>query len=363
MTERKTRTVRDRSVRVQLTDRDIEILTLVGLMGFVTSTMIAVEIFMAPGRSPDAARDACLRRTRKLFDAGYLHRYLVGSQHPDVLSLTRRGRAALEARLPEELTTRMRLVGAPRVGALRHRLDIASARLWVSALVRGGWFAKRGNHRTTSFIRHLERSSASGLSHKFVVRRPEPRTEHSLRWLSGYGGEADALGLRRVSPDGIALVDDTIAIAIEVDCGTESLRVIRGKVQRYRSVLAAGAVAEVWFIIDAGARRLRAIEEVLREAELEEVSRVMPLSITTPRPPTAPPPVVGVVTLPDVRRAAHPPDPRVTAVQRSAPVTQKGNEGRARNAAKIRPGSGGHPAAACAPEWGPVWGGEGGRDA
>src|SRR5688572_23286116 len=82
-----------RSATVVLTERDLDLLTFVGLVGYASQDQLAGEFF--------TSRDRCRRRTRQLVDVGYLRITLVDSRAPYLLSLTSSGLRVLEAERPE----------------------------------------------------------------------------------------------------------------------------------------------------------------------------------------------------------------------------------------------------------------------
>lgn len=217
-----------------LTDRDLDALTLTGLCTYVSTNQLAREFF--------PTLDRARRRLRVLFDAGYVSITLASSTLPNLVSLTRKSLSSLsEAR--KEVADRLRLAGTIRLAGVRHHLGVVDARLYAAAL---------------------------------GVRRGAPL----VRWSNGSSERFKAFGFdaARLSPDGLAEFQTprgAVAIAVEVDLGTETLAVLERKWTRYRRVAATGAIDALWVYVDAGRARRAAVTESLEAQALSGWSRVL----------------------------------------------------------------------------------------
>lgn len=217
-----------------LTDRDLDALTLTGLCAYVSTNQIAREFF--------PTLDRARRRLRVLFDAGYVAVTLASSTLPNLVSLTRKGLSTVsEAR--GEVADRLRLAGTIRLAGVRHHLGVVDVRLYAAVLG-----AKRG--------------------------------APLVRWSNGSSERFKAFGFdaARLSPDGLAEFQTPrgpVAVAVEVDLGTETLAVLSRKWKKYRRVAAAEAVDALWVYVDAGAARRAAVVETLAAEALTEWSRVL----------------------------------------------------------------------------------------
>jgi hypothetical protein len=121
---KRSRTARTRRGLPPIGERDLDILTLVGLCRFVTTPQIARDLFS----SEDRAR----RRLRQLFDAKLVAVTLTSSTQPNLISLTREGHELLKAHRPE-LAARIRRTGLIRLGELEQHLLLVDARLYAAA--------------------------------------------------------------------------------------------------------------------------------------------------------------------------------------------------------------------------------------
>jgi len=235
---------------VILTGRDDDLLTLIGLAGYVSTAQLARELF------PSA--DRCRRRCRQLFDAGYLRVTLAGSTSANLVSLSPEGLRLLSAKHPE-LAARLRLSGIIRLAGVEHHLGLVDTRLYAAGLATHG------------------------------IRL--------LRWEGPHGGLGQALGLadEHLEPDGLAEFETprgSVACAVEVDCGTESPQVLATKLERYRNIMPRGGLGELWVVMTGGRQRREAVEHLVRSKGLAEWTRVMDMSHTTARPVR---PLPGVV--------------------------------------------------------------------
>ena len=121
---RRARTARTRRGLPPIGERDLDILTLVGLCRFVTTLQVARDLFP----SEDRAR----RRLRQLFDAKLVAVTLTSSTQPNLISLTREGHELIKAHRPE-LAARIRRTGLIRLGELERHLLLVDARLYAAA--------------------------------------------------------------------------------------------------------------------------------------------------------------------------------------------------------------------------------------
>src|SRR5690349_4337175 len=117
---RRRRGVRARARVVELTERDVECLTLIGLSGYVSLEQLEREFF--------PSRDRCCRRLRQLFDGRLVQITLAGSTRPNLVSLTHRGLSVVVNHAPD-LEGRARLAGAIRLIGVPHHLAVVDARL------------------------------------------------------------------------------------------------------------------------------------------------------------------------------------------------------------------------------------------
>lgn len=189
--EKRKRTARQKSSGVLvLTPRDLDILALLGAVGYASTAQVARDLFPSENRAR--------RRLRELFDAGYVSVSTASSQAPNILSLTPVGRSALlqvAGDVPAQLAGPVRLLG------LQHHLAVVDVRLWLSALAAAGEIS-------------------------------------DFSWSGGRSERAAELGVTAAGlvPDGIcefsAGGEDQL-LAVEVDCGSESAGELSGKLARY----------------------------------------------------------------------------------------------------------------------------------
>lgn len=244
MNKDRQRGVRGKAHPLNLTERDRDLLVLVGSCRYLSTTQVAGELF------PSA--DRCRRRLRQLYDAGLLRVTLAGSTVPNLLSLTSAGVGVVRERDPE-LAATLNLPGAIALSGVRHHLGIVDVRLYLTALA-----AMRG-HRLR-------------------------------RWTGGGGAFARELDLPHfgLTPDGLAELEvggRSWRLAVEVDCGTETRRVLATKLAHYVAVFEAELdVGELWVLVDAGAARERLLHELVLAAGLGERTRLMPLQHCQARP-------------------------------------------------------------------------------
>jgi hypothetical protein len=239
------RSHRTSSGPVVITDRDVELLTLVGLCRYISTDQAAREFFPSV--------DRCRRRLRQLYDGdgGYIAVTVASSTKPNLVSLARPGLAEVARRTPS-LADRIQLAGTIRLAGVDHHLALVDARL---------------------FSVHLG------------ARRGTPMT----RWCGAGGHLAGELGLPayHLEPDGIAefaVPGGSVFVAIEVDLGTESLDVLRSKFERYQCLAADGPVDALWLVASGGERRQQSISDLAERAGLGDWARVLPHSHVITRP-------------------------------------------------------------------------------
>lgn len=127
---KRSRTVRTRRTLPPISERDLDVLTLIGLCRFVTTAQVARDLFT----SADRAR----RRLRQLFDAKLVAVTLTSSTSPNLISLTKEGLEVLKGHRPE-LAARIRRTGLIRLDELERHLLLVDARLYAAA-----WGLARG---------------------------------------------------------------------------------------------------------------------------------------------------------------------------------------------------------------------------
>lgn len=210
---------------VALTERDIELLTLIALVRYLSLTQAAREFFP----SLDRAR----RRVRLLFDAGYLGVTLTASTSPNLLSLTRTGLCAVIERVPAHLGEQLRLAGPIRLAGVKHRLAITDTRLFAAQVG-----AVRGRPLT--------------------------------RWSQAGGDLARERGLDalHLDPDGLAEFAGIEFVAAEIDCSTEALGVLKSKLRRYAEAARSGLLHGLWLVLLGGTERCENIRSLIVEAGL-----------------------------------------------------------------------------------------------
>jgi hypothetical protein len=121
---KRSRTARTRRGLPPIGERDLDILTLVGLCRFLTTPQVARDLF--------PTEDRARRRLRQLFDAKLIAVTLTSSTQPNLISLTREGHEMLKAHRPE-LAARIRRTGLIRLGELERHLLLVDARLYAAA--------------------------------------------------------------------------------------------------------------------------------------------------------------------------------------------------------------------------------------
>lgn len=235
---RRRRTIRSPKSGLVLTERDFQLLLLVGLNRYVSSKQIALALRFSA--------DRCRRRLRQLFDHKLLDVHLLSSTAPNILSLTKQGVATVRRRYPD-LGHRVRRAGTIRAIGVPHHLLVTDARIYATAL-----------------------------GEKFGA----PLTG----WFGPGAAEAERLGLAavRLRPDGLAFFDGGSVFAVEIDTGTERPPVVAKKLAKYR--LARSRLTGLWLVACGGARRVETILELIREAGLARFALVMTPKHLTTRP-------------------------------------------------------------------------------
>lgn len=224
----------------EITERDVDLLALVGLAGYVSTAQLAREFF--------PSFDRCRRRLRQLFDGRLITVTLASSTKPNLISLTRPGLGLVLKRRPE-LDGRAYLAGAIRLAGVEHHLAVIDARLYAAAL-----------------------GAARGVP--------------LLQWSNSGGALERELGLVdwHLSPDGVAQFVPSCYVGVEVDCNTEPRSVIASKLERTAGVLRAGLLSAVWFVVRAAPDRRVGIEGLVSERGLSAWVRVIDHALVCTRP-------------------------------------------------------------------------------
>lgn len=251
---RRHRGLRAKDKPLLLTERDTEILSLIGLCRYVSTEQVAREFFP----SEDRAR----RRVRRLFDAHLIAITMIGSTRCNLISLTSSGRAVLEQSNPD-IAKRAQLAGPIRLAGVQHHLAIVDARIYIAA---------------------------TGRAHGTELQR----------WSSGSDAAARAMSLEafRLHPDGVAELSFSggcFRVAVEVDCATEGTPVIASKLERYEQVFSAGIIHELWVVAFGGRRRCESVAQMVRRHRLHGRTRVLTPEHLKEKPTRAPPPVIAEV--------------------------------------------------------------------
>lgn len=228
---------------MNITDRDLDVLVLIGLCRYLTTEQVARDLF------PNL--DRCQRRLRQLLDAGLIRITLTASTSPNLISLTPVVLALL-AEKRSEVADRCHLAGPINLVGVEHHCLLADVRLYLAALARS-----EGGRR--------------------------------LRLEGGQGGLAEELGLRHAGliPDGLAEVElhgGLVRLAVEADCGTEVNKTLAAKLGRYREAFDTETLAEVWIVVSGGTGRRSGIEALARQVGVAEWTRVMTRADVVTRP-------------------------------------------------------------------------------
>lgn len=242
-----------KALRVEITERDGEMLTLVGLVRYISAEQIAREFF--------PSEDRCRRRLRQLFDAGFIKINLTASNKPNLISLTASGRELVLLHRPD-LENSIQSSGVIKLSGIAHHLTLAETRLYLANLA---------------------------------------QTENGqlLRWESGRGALAEQIGISEyyIVPDALAEIQirsELLRFAIEADCATEGSQMLERKLRGYQKVMTGGLVDEVWIIMQEGQSRKVAIKNLVQQNRLAEFTRIMSVSYISIRPVQKPLLRVGV---------------------------------------------------------------------
>lgn len=241
--QKRSRTVRGKHRGLVLTLRDRDVLILIGSCRYASAAQVARACFP----NEDRAR----RRLRQLFDAGLISTILYSSTAPNIVALTKRGLEELTVLAPA-VASRIRLPGPLRLASLPHHLAIVDARLYAAGLgvLRGALLA---------------------------------------RFESGSGSLAAELALPtwHVTPDALAefkTPEGLIVIAVEVDRGTETLKTIKGKLDRYQGLADEDTIDALWLVVTSGPARQEHLATLIDEAGLSSWARVLDHAFITARP-------------------------------------------------------------------------------
>ncbi len=257
---RSTRGQRSKPCPIILTQRDLNILSLTGLVKHLSTVQIAREFFP----SVDRAR----RRIRKLYDNQLLNITLAGSTRSNLVSLSTSGLNLLKTKRPE-VAERIRLPKAIRLSSIEHRLACTDTRLYVAA------WCRQNNLKL-------------------------------LRWANAGGDVERELGLDEyhLEPDGCFEVETRKGIihtACEIDCGSEGRRVLLRKLDKYVNAFEDRTLKELWIILTTpGKQRQNTFTQLAKEKNLTRHIRLMTLDTINQRPVK---PVVK--TLSEVFKVSH----------------------------------------------------------
>ena len=235
--KRRYRGQRQKGRPVVLTERDLNIMTFVGLCQYCSTEHIRIEFFS------DINPCRCNKRLRQLYDANFLDVTLISSQEPNLHSLSSKGLNELRKRVPEELSSRLKLSAPIQQSGVSHHLAVVDTRLYISSLAR-----------------------------KFATPL--------LSWSNSGGETTSKIGLDewRLKPDGIAELETkkgVVRIACEVDCGTESARVLANKLSKYTDLGQLQIIDELWFIVTNGKQRVATISRLALKENITSWTRVM----------------------------------------------------------------------------------------
>lgn len=217
---------RQKKVVVQKTERDIQLLTLVGLCKYVSSIQVARTFFAHNRKNSD-------RRLRKLYHAGLIDLSITGSRLPNLVTLTRPGLALLKKKSPSVATRCSRLTSIPLSG-VEHHLGIVDVRLATAK------------------------------------RCQETPGWQLLRWENGRGDLYRQLGLAsyRLQPDALFEMlrwRSELVCALEVDLKTEPLSVLTDKLDgRYDRALKDRVIDQLWVALKGGVERKYHVQATAR---------------------------------------------------------------------------------------------------
>jgi hypothetical protein len=238
------RTTRRRGVVVSVTDRDVAILSMVGMLRFVAVDQIIREFEVA-------SADRIRRVARRLYDGSFLHAAVTHSREATVVSLSRRGLEVLQARDPE-LAKRIRLPSG--------------------SLLPPDWPLRK----LTNDVR------------LFCAALAEVRGATLLRWSEDSRSLRQATGLDglRVAPSAVAAFstpEGAVLVAIELDLPRVSDGRLTSRLSTYRVALSR-AFDSLWLVTDDDEERVQALNAQLIELGLDQATRVLTRRFICERP-------------------------------------------------------------------------------
>jgi len=237
------RTVRSKRPPVALTDRDLDVLTLIGLARFATTDQVARDLFP----SEDRAR----RRLRQLFDARLLAVTLTSSTSPNLVSLTAEGLDLLKGQRPE-LAKRVRRTGVIKLSEIERHLLLVDVRLYAAAL---------GGLRGTPLARWTN----------------DPATE-----LQRLGSSTAGVVPAAIAEFAVEL--RAVRVAVELDARAPSIEPLGRRLARYPQLAALGTLDALWIATVGGKERERDLDRLLHEHRLSAWVRVIPRAQLVARP-------------------------------------------------------------------------------
>lgn len=238
---KKSRARGEGKVRLELSERDISILILIGSARYLTSTQLATEFF--------PSLDSCRKRLRRMLDNGLIKVYLYRSTFPNLIRLTPQGLKTLQTRVPAA-AARLRLPGPIREDGILQHLFLVDVRLFAA---------------------------------HFGAQQNTPLKG----WYLGESASLKKLGLDRfcIRPEALASFscDDEAPILVAVVLDRPGRR-WRPVLPRYRDAALAGAIDALWLVTADEPRRLRALADEVTRAGLDECAFVIPRACLNTRP-------------------------------------------------------------------------------
>ena len=231
---KKPRTTRSGKPRLELTERDSQILLLIGTVGFLSSEQIAEEFF--------PSLDRCRRRLRQLFDAGMLFFFLHRADNPNLVRLTPEGLKRLFEYFPE-YEGQIHLSGIIREHEIEKRLLLVDVRL-------------------------------------FAVRHGETRGAPLTRLVSGTTVLAEELGLKEKKLSPAAIIEfsppgESAFVAVELVEARGRLSTTWAKrLGRYYELAIAETLDGLW-LVTASAKRAAELRSLVLNAALDDFARVL----------------------------------------------------------------------------------------
>lgn len=237
---------------IVLTKRDVQMLLALGIFRYASARQIQEQFFQS--------YETCRRRLRKLFNAGFIRVLMYDSKAANLVALTSKGRRAVLTAYPE-YETRLHLAGVINLIGVPHHLAVLDSRC-------------------------------------YLVRLCQRQEIQLLRWSYSGGDIGKDLELDNYSlkPDGLAELktkDHLIYLALEIDMGTESQKILSTKLDKYKQAFSDERLTELWWIIKAGARRESILIRSIEQAGLSRQSRIMNQTFIRTRPVQKPMPVVS----------------------------------------------------------------------